>query len=244
MSKLSYPISLDAWKIYIITDQFLEQSRSFQTGLLGWFHQNGRQLPWRETHNPYYILISELMLQQTQVDRVIEYYQKFITQFPTLGVLAKASEEEVLALWSGLGYYNRARNLFKIAQIIATEYNGEFPQTKEQILALPGIGLYTVGAILTFAFNIRAPIVDTNVDRVLSRAFLRPSQQLSKHEKEQILWLLAESLLPEENYWAFNQGIMDFGALICIVDSPLCGFCFFRSACYFYQHRSLTRFLR
>ncbi len=244
MPKISYPISLDAWKIHITTEVFLDHARSFQNGLLQWFHQNGRKLPWRETHDPYHILISELMLQQTQVDRVIDYYHNFITQFPTLNALANASENEVLELWSGLGYYNRARNLLKIAQIITTEHNGVFPQRKDQILALPGIGLYTAGAIMTFAFNIRAPIVDTNVDRVLSRAFIRPSQKLSKREKEHILWLLAESLLPTESYWAFNQGIMDFGALICVVDSPLCSNCFFRTKCYFYQNRSLSRFLR
>jgi A/G-specific adenine glycosylase len=184
------------------------------------------------------------MLQQTQVDRVArDYYSQFLTKFPSFASIASASEEDIVAQWEGLGYYNRARNLHKLAQEIMTTYHGQFPTDREKILALPGIGEYTTGAVMTFALNLRAPLVDTNVDRVYSRIFLYPGKDLTENQKNKILWLLAESLLPDFEYWEFNQGIMDFGAMICITPNPLCVQCPMKAICQHYRKSSLTRFL-
>lgn len=198
MAKEKEPTALAFWKKKIANPVFNETRVEFQTRLVSWFEQYGRDLPWRHTRDPYKILVSELMLQQTQVDRVIGFYAKFLAKFPTLKSIADASEEDVLAMWEGLGYYNRARNLKKTAQMIMTEYNGVFPKEKENILNLPGIGEYTAGAVMTFAFELRAPIVDTNVDRAIGRVFLNPSAKITPRTKEKILWLLSETLLPEK----------------------------------------------
>lgn len=213
--------------------------------MLDWFEKNGRDLPWRKTRDPYKILLSELMLQQTQVDRVKEFYRKFLNRFPDFQSVAEADEKEILEYWEGLGYYNRARNLQKTAKLIVEKYKNQFPTDKDAILALPGLGKYTVGAVMTFALNIRQPIVDTNVDRVISRVFLPKKllDQIGKTEYSKILWLLSERLLPDENFWEFNQGIMDFGAIQCTALKPRCKSCPFSSFCRYYANNSLSRFL-
>jgi A/G-specific adenine glycosylase len=220
--------------------------KHFVANLLAWFEEHGRDLPWRETRDPYKILVSELMLQQTQVSRILEYYPRFLEKFPDFATLAHATEEEVVAAWEGLGYYNRARNFYKLAIEVTEKYGGQFPRDKETILTLPGIGEYTAGAVLTFALGIRAPIVDTNVDRVLSRVFISQKdlhEFTTKGQKEKILWIISEALLPEEHFWEFNQAIMDFGAMQC-TPKPHCNICPMKSICRYYNQNSLTRFLK
>jgi len=232
------------WKENIHSKRFSTLKNTFQKQLVDWFKQNGRDLPWRKTRDPYAILVSELMLQQTQVDRVAkDYYHQFLARFPTFESIAQAQEEEVIQKWEGLGYYNRAKNLHKLAKEIMEKYHGKFPHTREEILALPGIGEYTAGAVMTFALNLKAPIVDTNVDRVYTRVFLHPPNKLTENQKSKILWLLAEQLLPDSEYWEFNQGIMDLGAMICKTPVPVCHNCPMRSICQYYAKSSLTRFL-
>ncbi len=232
------------WKQRIQTPEFQINVSMFQNGLLRWFNRHQRDLPWRKTHDPYKILLSELMLQQTQVDRVIDFYHKFLERFPTFRSVAEAEEAEIIKYWEGLGYYNRARNLQKTAQIVVNEYQGVFPTDKKEIRALPGLGEYTVGAVMSFALNIRAPIVDTNVDRVLSRVFLSyiHNNHLSSTEKSKILWLISETVLPEKKFWEFNQGIMDFGAIQCTPVKPKCNSCPFKDFCLHYKRNSLSRF--
>ncbi len=208
----------------------------FQKTLVTWFEKHGRDLPWRKTRNPYHILVSEFMLQQTQVVRVEkEYYFQFLEKFPTFQDLANASEEEVLQAWEGLGYYNRAKNLHKIAKIIVSEYNGEFPTDYNKILNLPGIGKYTAGAILSFAFNLDYPIVDTNVDRIIKRVFLHKHKINSPAKLEKTIWEITEKILLRSNAWTFNQAILDLGALICIAKKPNCNICPMRPICQYYQ---------
>ncbi|TFH28986.1 MAG: A/G-specific adenine glycosylase [Promethearchaeota archaeon] len=246
MVKRIYPSSqsLNMWEIYVQTSEFKALAHQISQRLILWFNKNGRDLPWRKTHNPYHILVSELMLQQTQVDRVIEYYQQFLNALPNFEAVAQAPESLLLKLWEGLGYYNRVRNLQKTARIILEKYNGTFPTQKEEILSLPGIGEYTAGAVMTFALNLREPIVDTNVNRILHRIFLYPTKNSENSTFTKILWLLSENLLPEENYWEFNQGIMDFGAIHCTGTKPHCFSCYLKEFCQYYQSLSLTRFFK
>lgn len=164
------------------------------------------------------------MLQQTQVDRVRDFYDRFLTRYPTVADLASAGPLEVRESWEGLGYYARARNLHRASQAVMTEHRGAFPTHVEQLVALPGIGRYTAGAVASFAFNRRAPILDTNVARVLRRIFgVRGDPKSSRVQKR--LWRLAEASLPRKKIWEFNQGIMDFGAMICTARNPQCGTC-------------------
>jgi A/G-specific adenine glycosylase len=233
------------WEQRLLTPKMNSLQNRFQQGLLSWFQLKGRDLPWRKTRDPYKILLSELMLQQTQVDRVIGFYHKFLERFPDFQSVAEAKEEEIIEYWGGLGYYNRARNLQKTAQIIVNEYNNEFPREKENILALPGLGEYTVGAVMSFALDIRAPIVDTNVERVFSRVFIASKylQVYSPTEKSKIMWMISDFLLPKIHYWEFNQGIMDFGATQCTHLKPKCNSCPFSSFCLHYSNNSLKRYM-
>ena len=208
----------------------------FQTTLIEWFKKYGRDLPWRKTRNPYHILVSELMLQQTQVIRVEkEYYHQFLGKYPSFEALAKANEDEVLNAWEGLEYYNRAKNLYKIANIVVSQYNGKFPTEFEQVRELPGIGRYSAGAILSFAFNLPYPIVDTNVERIIKRIFLHQHKISSPAQLEKTIWEISESLLLKSDPWTFNQAILDFGALICIAQRPRCAKCPMRVICKYYQ---------
>ncbi len=205
----------------------------FAQNLLKWFEKKGRKnLPWQQHGSDYHTWLSEIMLQQTQVKTVITYFQRFIIRFPTIFDLANASIDEVLNLWTGLGYYARARNLHKTAQIIAQQYQGKFPQDLEQLVALPGIGRSTAAAILSLAFHQPATILDGNVKRVLSRFHAVSGWQKSV---EQTLWTLAKQHTPNHSNAAYTQAIMDLGATICTPKQPLCSECPVKTKCKAHQ---------
>lgn len=193
-----------------------------QDALITWFEKEQRALPWRENYDPYQVWISEIMLQQTQVTTVLPYFERFIKTLPTVQDLAAVDEELLLKLWEGLGYYSRARNLKKAAQLIVEKHQGVFPQTHESILGLPGIGRYTAGAICSIAFEQDEALVDGNVIRVLSR--LDDYREDSKKNVEHF-WSRARELLPKGKARDFNQGLMELGALICTPKKPKCETC-------------------
>jgi A/G-specific adenine glycosylase len=210
--------------------KYIFQKSKIQTNLLHWFKKKGRDLPWRRTTDPYAIWVSEIMLQQTQVPTVIPYYLRFLKSFPTVRRLAKADLSKVLRLWEGLGYYSRARNLLRASQIVSNHLNGKIPDNLTDLLALPGIGRYTAGAILSIAFNKPAPILDGNVKRVLSRLFAIPGNP-ARGKTEGLLWRLSESLIPKGYASSFNQGLMDLGAMTCTPKEPQCSKCPLRDLC-------------
>lgn len=200
-----------------------------------WQASHGRNhLPWQNTREPYRVWLSEIMLQQTQVATVLEYYARFLERFAGVRQLAAAPLDEVLALWSGLGYYSRARNLHRCAQIVVQRHGGEFPRTVAELAALPGIGRSTAGAIAAFCFGARAVVLDANVRRVLTRV-LGFSQDLAQASNERTLWALAEDLLPRADLHnampRYTQGLMDLGAGICLPRNPACPQCPLQSAC-------------
>ncbi|MFN3752503.1 A/G-specific adenine glycosylase [Flavobacterium sp.] len=203
---------------------------NFSKSLVQWYLQNKRDLPWRNTVNPYFIWLSEIMLQQTRVAQGLPYFLRFTEAFPTVFDLAKASEEDVLKLWQGLGYYSRARNLHKTAQQVAFEFNGEFPKSYTELLKLKGIGEYTAAAIASFSYNENVPVVDGNVYRVLSRYFDVETDIASSGAKKEFT-NLAAVLLPKGQANLFNQAIMEFGALQCTPKNPDCGNCIFNDSC-------------
>lgn len=198
--------------------------------LLAWYGQEGRDLPWRHTRDPYRIWLSEIMLQQTTVAAVIPYYERFLVKFPTLAALACAHLDEVITLWAGLGYYSRARNLHRAAQQLVTQQGGVFPDTFEELMALPGIGRSTAGAILSIAFDQPAPILDGNVRRVLVRLFAWQDDPRSSRAEKQ-LWLWAEALTPADSAHAYAQAIMDLGATLCTPRDPACERCPLQELC-------------
>ena len=220
--------------------------------LLNWFRRGPRDLPWRRTRDPYGIWVSEIMLQQTQVKTVIPYWERWMRKLPTLQSLAQARPEKVLKLWEGLGYYTRARNLQKAARVVVEKHGGRFPGSFEEILALPGVGRYTAGAICSIAFNQPAPVVDGNVTRVLCRLFCIRGDPKQKKINAR-LWKLAESLVQEAaaikqrpqlstftsqlsfNCSHLNQSLMELGAVICTPRQPKCADCPLRSHCVAYQ---------
>jgi A/G-specific adenine glycosylase len=198
---------------------------SFASRIIRWQQRHGRHaLPWQATRDPYRIWLSEIMLQQTQVGTVIPYYERFVTRFPELRALAAADEDEVLALWSGLGYYSRARNLHAAARTIADEHGGIFPDAAEAIARLPGIGRSTAAAIAALAFGRRCAILDGNVKRVLARHGGISGWPGDK-KVETALWQLADARLPESGVEPYTQGMMDLGALVCTRSAPACGAC-------------------
>lgn len=199
-----------------------------QRQLLAWFEANGRDLPWRHTRDPYRVLVSEIMLQQTQVDRVKPKYAAFLEQFPSLEVLAAASPGDVIRAWSGLGYNRRALNLQRTAQAVLNEHNGQFPDTPEALRSLPGIGPYTAGAVACFAFERDVAFMDTNIRRVLQRVFVGPDDQPAADRE---LLSIGEVAVPARNGWTWNQAIMELGALICTAARPRCQICPLRSDC-------------
>ena len=209
-----------------------QHKRQFQHRLQQWYGRYGRDLPWRRTTDAYAILVSEVMLQQTQVERVVDYYQRFLQRFPTIAALASAALEEVLAVWQGLGYYQRARHLHQAARYIMEHHQGVFPNTFEEVAALPGVGRYTAGAVLCFAFGQPLPILDTNVQRVLERVFVRRrAKRASAMQKR--LWQLAEEVLPAgQDAWVINQAMMDLGATTCTARSPQCWRCCLQTVCH------------
>lgn len=203
----------------------------FSKQLIYWYLQNKRNLPWRSTFNPYTIWLSEIILQQTRVDQGMSYYLKFIKKFPTVFDLAAASEEQVLKLWQGLGYYSRARNLHFSAKYIVNELNGEFPTTYNELLKLKGVGDYTASAIASICFNEPTAVVDGNVYRVLARYFgmdtaINSSAGIKEFKQ------LAQQLIDEENPGTHNQAIMEFGALMCKPNNPDCTICPLNNSCY------------
>lgn len=200
----------------------------FSRAVRAWFRKHGRALPWRETRDPYRVLVSEAMLQQTQVARVVDYYDRFLKRFPTLEALAAARPRQVRESWEGLGYYARARNLHALSRRV----NGELPSGTEALRALPGVGAYTAGAVASFAFERRAALVDTNVARVLRRAFA-PRSNFKTARGAKRIWAIAESVLPRSGKatWTHNQAIMELGALICTARIARCGLCPARSHC-------------
>lgn len=210
----------------------------FSNSLTAWYLQNKRDLPWRNTTNPYKIWLSEIILQQTRVSQGLPYFLKFIERFPTVFDLANASEEEVLKLWQGLGYYSRARNLHTTAKIIANDYAGNFPNNFKELLKLKGVGDYTAAAIASFSFNEIIPVVDGNVYRVLSRYFdIETNIALPKTKKE--FFELASELISKENPALFNQSIMEFGALQCVPQNPDCSKCVLNSSCLALQKKKV-----
>jgi A/G-specific adenine glycosylase len=207
----------------------------FSTRLIAWQRAHGRHdLPWQNTRDAYRIWLSEIMLQQTQVATVIPYYGRFLDRFPRVEDLAAAPLDDVMALWAGLGYYSRARNLYRCAQVVATEHGGEFPRTVEALAELPGIGRSTAAAIASFAYGARATILDGNVKRVLARVFGVDGFPGEKRV-ENAMWTLAESLLPDaarkDEVTAYTQGLMDLGATLCVRGKPDCARCPFAADC-------------
>ena len=210
----------------------------FSNSLIHWYLNNKRDLPWRNTQNPYNIWLSEIMLQQTRVAQGLPYYLDFISAFPTVYDLAKAPEEKVLKHWQGLGYYSRARNLHFTAQFVANELKGEFPNNYKELLKLKGIGEYTAAAIASFSFNEAVPVVDGNVFRVLSRYFnIETDISLATAKKE--FSELALELMPKNDPATFNQAIMEFGALQCVPKNPNCENCIFNSSCLALQKKKV-----
>jgi A/G-specific adenine glycosylase len=203
---------------------------NFYNTLNKWYLQNKRDLPWRNTTDPYPIWLSEIMLQQTRVAQGTPYFLSFTTVFPTVFDLANASEEQVLKLWQGLGYYSRARNLHKTAQTVAYEMGGVFPDNYANLLKLKGVGEYTAAAIASFSYNEAVPVVDGNVFRVLSRYFDLETDIAQACAKKEFA-ALASELMPKDNPAQFNQAIMEFGALQCVPKSPNCSICVFNSSC-------------
>lgn len=203
----------------------------FATPLIAWQRTHGRHdLPWQRTSDPYRVWLSEIMLQQTQVSTVLAYYQRFLQRFPDVKALAAASQDEVLALWSGLGYYSRARNLHACARAVVAQHEGQFPKTAEVLEKLPGIGRSTAAAIASFCFGERVAILDGNVKRVLTR-FLAFDKDLAVARHERELWDAATELLPHGDMPAYTQGIMDLGATICLPRSPQCLLCPVQAEC-------------
>ncbi|MGZ3159339.1 MAG: A/G-specific adenine glycosylase [Burkholderiaceae bacterium] len=202
--------------------------------MIRWQKQHGRHaLPWQNTRDPYRVWLSEIMLQQTQVAAVIPYYQRFLTRFPDLVSLASAPSEDVMAHWSGLGYYTRARNLHKCAQRVVAEYGGVFPSDPLLLADLPGIGRSTAAAIAAFSYGMRAAILDGNVKRVFARVFGIEAYPGEK-KVEQYLWQRAEALMPAQDVESYTQGLMDLGATLCTRSRPLCGSCPLKKRCIAY----------
>jgi A/G-specific adenine glycosylase len=202
----------------------------FRKRLLAWYRANGRDLPWRHTDDPYHILVSEMMLQQTQVDRVLPKYHEWLQKFPSLQALAAAAENDVTETWRPLGYNIRPRRLQSIARESVSRYGGQLPSDHDTLLSFKGIGAYTAGAIRSFAFGQRAAILDTNVARVLFRVFIGAGD-VKAHAMRKQLWRLSEVLVPRKHVFDFNQAVMDFGATVCVARKPRCHACPMTRSC-------------
>lgn len=223
MKRLTHPLAPEGAADYA--------DPTFSATLIAWQQQHGRHtLPWQNTRDAYLIWLSEIMLQQTQVSAVLGYYARFLERFPTLRSLAEAPVEDVMAQWSGLGYYTRARNLHKCAQRVVAEYDGVFPSDPALLAELPGIGRSTAAAISAFSSGTRAAIMDGNVKRVFARVFGIAAYPGEK-KVEQAMWLRAEALLPEQGVESYTQGLMDMGATLCTRSSPDCARCPMRPRC-------------
>lgn len=212
---------------------------AFRRRLARWFRRAGRDLPWRRTRDPYRVVVSEVMLQQTQVSRVLDYYPAFIERYPSIHRLAAARPRAVREAWDGLGYYRRAENLRRMAKVVVKEHEGRMPFSLDALRRLPGIGPYTAGAVACFAYEQAAPAVDTNVARVLKRVFgkTRRTHKTRGPSEARRLRDLSASLQPRRGTpaWTFNQALMELGALVCTAKNPKCGACPVRDDCAWYQ---------
>ena len=206
------------------------QSTRFRSSLIDWYQRHGRKLPWRMTGDPYRILVSEMMLQQTQVVTVLQYYSHWFDLFPTIEALAEAEEAQVLGAWEGLGYYARARHLHACARWVSDHRAGKLPSDINELLQLPGVGRYTAGALASFAFDLPAPIIDGNVSRVLSR-LINLESPIDREPGKRILWELAQRLVAGPQPGVFNSAIMELGALVCTPRDPKCVLCPIREFC-------------
>lgn len=213
---------------------------SFHLLIIKWYRQNARILPWRDTVNPYFIWLSEIILQQTRVQQGMDYYLKFVERFPTVDLLANADEQEVLSLWQGLGYYSRARNLHATAKIISNDYNNVFPSNYKEILDLKGVGTYTASAIASFAFGLPHAVVDGNVYRVISR-YLDIEVPIDTGAGKKLFEALAAELMGENPPAIHNQAIMEFGALQCVPANPNCAICPLASRCLALQNNTIAQ---
>ncbi|GAA4830674.1 A/G-specific adenine glycosylase [Algivirga pacifica] len=216
------------------------QETGFARELITWYRAHKRDLPWRETKDPYKIWLSEIILQQTRVQQGLPYYQNFVSTYPTVFDLANAAEEEVLRLWQGLGYYSRARNLHATAKYIAEELNGTFPTSYKELLKLKGVGKYTAAAIASFAYQEAVASVDGNVYRVLSRVF-GVSEDIASGRGQRYFQELANELIPHDLPDLFNQALMEFGAMHCTPKKPACTTCPFVTVCEAYQHEMVDK---
>jgi len=208
--------------------------QGFRRRLLAWYAKHERDLPWRRSQNPYRVWLSEVMLQQTQVETVKPYFLRFLKAFPTVKHLARADEQEVLRLWEGLGYYRRARGLHAAAKEVVAEHGGRFPQDVATLQTLPGIGRYTAGAIASIAFNQRAPILEANTIRLLAR-LLAYSDDPTKAAGQRVLWSMATEILPHKDVARFNQALMELGSLVCTPVKPQCESCPVQRHCRAYE---------
>ena len=206
-------------------------AQRFTRALLAWYRKSARDLPWRRTRDPYEVIVSEFMLQQTQVSRVLEYYPRFLKRFPTVYKLAAAKPRVVMEAWEGLGYYARARNLHALAKEVSG-VGGQVPSDPEELMKLPGVGRYTAGAVASFAYEKPVPAVDTNVARVIERYFTGKRETRNGKRTNQI-WAIAGAIVPKNGRraWAFNQAIMELGARVCVARKPRCPECPVRSRC-------------
>jgi len=220
--------------------QNLDRKMDFALALIDWYNHNKRQLPWRETDDPYKIWLSEVIFQQTRIEQGLAYYHSFTERFPTVQHLAQASEDEVLKLWQGLGYYSRARNLHAAAKTVVEKFNGRFPENYDNILTLKGIGPYTAAAIASIAFNLPHPVVDGNVMRVISRWFAIEEAVNSTVGKKKIETVVNE-LLAKHSPGTFNQAMMEFGALYCKPKNPDCEACIFNTSCLAFQKKLVEK---
>ena len=212
---------------------------AFKRRLLTWYRKQARDLPWRLTRDPYRVIVSEFMLQQTQVSRVELFYHKFLARYPTLDSLSRARAGAVRESWEGLGYYRRAENLHRLARTVVEHHAGEIPSDPATLRTLPGVGPYTAGAVASFAYEKREAAVDTNVARVLTRVFLKGG----KKGNSKVIWALARRLLPVRGatVWEFNQALMDLGATVCVARTPKCGICPVGPGCRFLANQRHAR---
>ncbi len=211
----------------------------FRRNVRTWYSKHGRNLPWRQSHDPYLVWISEIMLQQTTVVAVVPYYERFLKRFPTVAELAAADEQEVLRYWEGLGYYSRARNIHKTARLIVNDNQGQFPDDEELLAKLPGIGRYTAGAIASFAFDRKAPIVEANTLRLYCRLLGYRGDPRST-AGQRLLWAFAELILTRQSPGRFNQSLMDLGATVCQPTEPACPECPVRNCCQAFANSEQT----
>jgi A/G-specific adenine glycosylase len=233
-------VARSAWKRAVaVSPVDAAQSRGFGRRLRAWYRRHARDLPWRRTRDPYRVLVSELMLQQTQVARVVDYYARFLERFPTLRHVADAAPEHVTAEWAGLGYYARARNLHALARRVTSDGGpGAIPTDPAALRALPGVGAYTAGAVASFAYERRAALVDTNVARVLARVFA-PELDPKRPRDLARLWRIAEQILPRTGRaaWTHNQALMELGATVCTARVRHCHACPVTAVCRTHETR-------